>query len=206
MAQYGDRARESLLDAAEELFALHGIDAVSNRKITEHAGTANHSAIKYHFGGRDDMIAALLARGRDEVAARRAAIVDMLPDEPSLHDTIGAGVLPWVGYLESLPVPSWHARFYYQAMSLPSAEDSMRETIENSVLFDPGITRVPELADVPESVLVPRIRILAGLTLRLCAGYEADLEAGTAEGDWTSIGYFIVDAATGMLAAPVTRR
>ncbi|MGO3326689.1 TetR/AcrR family transcriptional regulator [Gordonia sp. (in: high G+C Gram-positive bacteria)] len=205
MAHHGDRARETLLDAAEELFALYGIDAVSNRKITEHAGTANHSAIAYHFGGREEMIEALLNRGRSDITARRTALLESLPERQSLHEMVGAGILPWIEYLDSLPVPSWRARFTHQAMSVPSIEESMRRTIENSVRFDAAMSSTPELADVPRSVLVPRTRILAALTLQLCAGYEADVEAGTAKGDWTSLGYFIVDAATGMLAAPVTQ-
>lgn len=49
MGSYGDRVRQALLDSAEELFAAHGIDAVSNRRIAEHAGNSNHSAVNYHF-------------------------------------------------------------------------------------------------------------------------------------------------------------
>ncbi|GAA4673678.1 TetR/AcrR family transcriptional regulator [Gordonia humi] len=204
MAQHGDRARETLLDAAEELFAEHGIDAVSNRRITEHAGTANHSAIKYHFGGRDEMIQALLARGREQITARREQILGELPDQPSLHDLVGAGVRPWIEYLDSLPVPGHRARFTYQAMFLPSVEEPLRVGIERSVQFDGQMGAIPELAHVPEPVLTARMRLIASLTLRLCASYETDVEAGTASGSWTAVGYFIIDAATGMLSAPVT--
>lgn len=58
MGSYGDRVRQALLDSAEELFAAHGIDAVSNRRIAEHAGNSNHSAVNYHFGSRDELIRA----------------------------------------------------------------------------------------------------------------------------------------------------
>ncbi|MEK8228766.1 helix-turn-helix domain-containing protein [Oerskovia sp. M15] len=75
MGQHSDRARETLLTSAEELFARYGIDAVSNRRITEHAGTANHSAIAYHFGGRDELLRALLDRHLEEMNRRRTALV-----------------------------------------------------------------------------------------------------------------------------------
>lgn len=204
MAQHGDRARESLLDAAEELFAVHGMDAVSNRRIAERAGTANHSAVKYHFGGRDEMVGALLGRSRDAVRSRRADVISSLPTDPTLHQVVASGVLPWVDYLADCPTPCWRARFTYQAMSLPSVESSLREGIEKSVLADGMLDGVAELAHVPHEVLIPRTRIVAGMVLGLCANYEAEVAEDTAVGGWTALGYFIVDAATGMLAAPVT--
>jgi AcrR family transcriptional regulator len=53
--------RESLLDAAEELFSEHGIQASSVRAITQHA-TANLAAVNYHFGSKDGLVRAVFAR------------------------------------------------------------------------------------------------------------------------------------------------
>src|SRR5690348_11356338 len=50
-----------ILDVAEELFAEHGLDRVSIRDITEAAGV-NIAAVNYHFGGKDDLIAAVFER------------------------------------------------------------------------------------------------------------------------------------------------
>ncbi|WP_280505436.1 TetR/AcrR family transcriptional regulator, partial [Nocardia farcinica] len=71
MARHGDQSRQALLDAAEELFATQGIDSVSNRRIAEFAGQANHSAVAYHFGGRDDLIRAIFDRHEQPVRGRR---------------------------------------------------------------------------------------------------------------------------------------
>lgn len=204
MGRYGDRARETLLDVAEEQFALHGIDAVSNRKITERAGTANHSAIAYHFGSRDGLIYALLARVHDDVIARRSTIAAGLPDSPTLRDLVHVGVRPWIDYLDSLPVPSYRARFTYQAMLLPSVAESLRADIDESLQPDSGPIGADGVSHVPAPVLRTRMRIVTGLTLGLSARYETELEAGTAEGNWASVGSFIADAVTGMLSAPVT--
>lgn len=53
--------RQRILDAAERLFAKHGIDAVSVRDITGAAG-ANLGAVNYHFGGKDKLVAAVFDR------------------------------------------------------------------------------------------------------------------------------------------------
>ena len=54
-------AREALLDAAERLFAEHGVAETSVRAITAAAG-ANVAAVNYYFGSREGLIEQLLAR------------------------------------------------------------------------------------------------------------------------------------------------
>ena len=105
MGQHSDKARESLLDAAEELFARYGIDAVSNRKITEHAGTANHSAITYHFGSREELLRALLSRHLEQMRKLREQRLAALGDAPELRDLIAYRFLPWIDLQAAQPVP-----------------------------------------------------------------------------------------------------
>src|SRR5438552_16240986 len=61
---------ERLLDVGEELFAVHGIDAVSTRTITGAAG-ANSAALHYHFGSKEGLVEAILRRRMTAVRARR---------------------------------------------------------------------------------------------------------------------------------------
>src|SRR4051794_26893710 len=62
MSTRGRATRERLLDAAEELYGRNGIDAVSLREIRIAAGQRNTGAMQYHFGDRDGLIEALIAR------------------------------------------------------------------------------------------------------------------------------------------------
>ncbi|MCY1296682.1 Bacterial regulatory protein, tetR family [compost metagenome] len=61
-ALLGAAARQ-MLDVAEVLFAERGIEAVSLREIVSESGQRNSSAVKYHFGTREDLILAVIARG-----------------------------------------------------------------------------------------------------------------------------------------------
>src|SRR4029453_4456009 len=65
-----------LIDAAEALFATHGIEGVSLREINRAAGARNASALQYHFGGRDGLLRAVLAKHHHAVEARRHAMLD----------------------------------------------------------------------------------------------------------------------------------
>ncbi len=73
-AESGDagesNARESLLDTAERLIAERGM-GVSLREIAAQAGQRNNSAVIYHFGNHDGLIAATLQRRMGEIDERR---------------------------------------------------------------------------------------------------------------------------------------
>ncbi len=53
--------KSRILDVAEELFAEQGLDRVSIREITE-AAKVNLAAVNYHFGGKEELIAAVFER------------------------------------------------------------------------------------------------------------------------------------------------
>lgn len=53
--------RQALLTAALKAFAEFGMNGVSLRSITAQAGQLNQSAVRYHFGDKEDLVAAVLA-------------------------------------------------------------------------------------------------------------------------------------------------
>ena len=69
-------ARPILVDAAEMLFAEHGIGAVSLREINRAAGAKNAVAVQYHFGDRAGILRAIAAKHFPAVDARRHAMLD----------------------------------------------------------------------------------------------------------------------------------
>ena len=206
MGQHGEKARETLLDAAEELFARDGIDAVSNRRIAEHAGTANHSAVAYHFGGRDELIRSLITRHLEDTNRRRAELASALPDDAGLQDLLACQILPWIEHLDALPVPSWRARFMHQIRSVPSMHGLLtRTTAANPVNEELARRTESIIGEIARPVLHGRSWILGNMVLDVCADYESRLQEGTEIPNWTAVGYFLIDACAGMLAAPVTR-
>ena len=76
-ARQGGDTRGRILDAAEALFACHGIDGTSMRLITSRAG-ANLAAVNYHFGGKDGLVRAVFQRRLAELNRRRLAALDAL--------------------------------------------------------------------------------------------------------------------------------
>ncbi len=70
--------RDALVDVAERLFARGGIHGVSVREVTLAADVRSKSAVQYHFGGRDGLVRAVLARRGETLRVRRAMFLEQL--------------------------------------------------------------------------------------------------------------------------------
>lgn len=109
-------AREQMLDAAEQLVALHGQDGASSRAITLAAGQRHNSAIAYHFGDRQGLMNAVWLRGSDAVdTLRRASTSTIGAASPTLGQLVDIYIEPLAAYLGSR-TPSYWARFNEEAL------------------------------------------------------------------------------------------
>jgi AcrR family transcriptional regulator len=70
-------AKLRLVEAAEELFAERGFEAVSVRDITKRAGM-NIASINYHFGSRDGLVAGVMIRYITPINDERLARIEAL--------------------------------------------------------------------------------------------------------------------------------
>jgi AcrR family transcriptional regulator len=86
MARDATVTRERLLRAGERLFAERGIDGVTVREINQLAGQRNSSALHYHFGSRDGLLAEIRARHREPIEERRIHMLDTLEREQRTDD------------------------------------------------------------------------------------------------------------------------
>lgn len=74
-AKHGPETRSRILDAAEELFLEHGLDATSMRMLTTTAGV-NLAAVNYHFGSKDSLIHEVFQRRLIALNQQRLAALD----------------------------------------------------------------------------------------------------------------------------------
>lgn len=89
----GPDTKDVILDAAEVLFAEYGYDATSLRDLTQEAGV-NLAAVNYHFGGKEQLATAVLARRIGPINAERHRRLDALPPRPAVADVVRAFVEP----------------------------------------------------------------------------------------------------------------
>jgi len=199
--------RDDLLLTAERLFALHGIDAVSLRRIGVEAGQRNVAAIQYHFGDKTALVQAIFDHRLDSVDARRREMLALLCAEGRKHDVhalIDALVRPLAE--QAARVGSHYARFLNrvcehagQSLVPLSAIAPVNSAVEIGHLV------IDELGALPEPFAAQRSE-LAG---RMIIAALAELEHRTAvfprtvpDADLYTLG--LVDAVVGLLTAPVS--
>ncbi|MFT4997831.1 MAG: AcrR family transcriptional regulator [Flavobacteriales bacterium] len=87
--------RERLLDVAERLFADKGVDNVSIRSINA-AAQLSPGILHYHFGNKDTLLEAIVARRMDEIMAHRYAMISNLSENttPTTNDVAAILVTP----------------------------------------------------------------------------------------------------------------
>jgi AcrR family transcriptional regulator len=134
----------ALLDAAEQLFGMTSVDAVSLRAVARAAGVAP-AALTHYFPDKPALIEAVLRRRADpvgqEVRARLSALVEA-EETPAVRDLVEAVVHPFVAVLNAEPVAglAWMKLF----TSLGLAEEPM---------WLRGVGRAPSIADLYAQVL-----------------------------------------------------
>ena len=104
--------RDLLLDAAARLYAERGIGNVSLAEIVRTAHQRNASAVHYHFGSRDEVLRALLARHVPVIAERRHRLLDEARAHPDgdVRSAVEAIVRPVTEFAQR----GWRERAYLQ--------------------------------------------------------------------------------------------
>jgi AcrR family transcriptional regulator len=206
-AEQARETREAILDAAERLFAEHGVGEVSNRQVSEAAGQGNNFAVGYHFGTKADLVREIVRR---HVAALEQRRLDMLADiegSPDLREWISCLVRPATGHLDSLGGVTWQARFMAQINTEPAlrqivieeavATPSMRGNLDGMCRLLPGL---------PEEVRRERAAMSRMLVVHVLAERERALHEGgtTTRPTWEATAVGLIDAIVGIWLAPVS--
>lgn len=199
--------QESILTAAERLFAEHGVNTVSNRQISEAAGQGNNTAVGYHFGTKTDLVRAIVHRHSERIEMIRRWMLHDIGDSTDLRDWVACLVRPSVDHLAELGAPTWYARFVAQVMTDPALRDVLIDeslTVPTLVATIDGLNRC--LPALPAQVRMERGDMARHLILQMSAERERALAEGafTPRATWRDTATGLIDAIVGLFLAPVT--
>jgi AcrR family transcriptional regulator len=154
--------RALLLDVAEQQFSERGVAAVSARSLTAAAGLAP-ATLRYHFGGKDGLVAAVLERRGVTLATRHHELLDRIvvaEDPPTPRSIVEAAIVPYLEILAADPVGGlrWIKVFASVVFSQdPIRAEAIAATPEIAVRFARLLRAA--LPDVPRPLLGRRVRI-----------------------------------------------
>ena len=201
--------REAILDAAERLFAEHGLDNVSHRQISAAAGQGNNAAVNYHFGTAADLLEAIVERHTAAVEQLRARQLAATEGSQDLRDWLDCLVRPTAQHLEGLGSPTWYARLSAQLATDPRRHALVVEQVMRSQVLSHIVQGLQAcLPELPEPVRVERSDMMRLLSVHVFAERESALAEGRppARASWSQCADGLIDALIGLWTAPVGRR
>ena len=197
-----EAARTALLDAAERLFALEGIAQVSDRRIAEAAGNTNHSAVRYYFTSRKGLLDALVTRHMSALEEPRRRLFQ---SSDSVLGDVRSLVMPAMAVLETLPQPTYRARFLGQVLHDPVLHQRMRQAGELALDAQRIRSSLTErLAHLDPVVVLARSNLIVRIVMTAASEVESRAEAEQQVPPWPDVGDFLCDAIAGMLTAPIS--
>jgi AcrR family transcriptional regulator len=206
--------KESLLDAAERLFALHGMQGVSLRTINAASGARNASAAHYHFQSRESLFKAVARRRMDKLSEERLELLKQVERDakggpPDLHAIVEAVTLPTFRMLlDDAGGSANYVRFLARAAADPTVRISELATESFNYVFMTALGMIHRaLPHVPMTVLTERIGF--GFDVGMLAPMRIDRTARRPDGsiDRDALEVFaarLVDYVVGALSSPVS--
>ncbi len=203
--------RARLIEAAEQLFADRGLDAVSLNEITKAAGQRNASALHYHFGGKEELVLAILEKHQPGIAARRHEMIDELEasGNVALHGLLSALVLPLASKLQDPEGGPHYVSLMAQLISKPGANILQLGARDATSGRDRLMRLIAGACPaIPEPVMRLRAIAVYGLLFHALADFDGLARAGAAgvatQQDTALFAHNLRDCLVAMLTAPVS--
>jgi AcrR family transcriptional regulator len=200
--------RERLKEVAIELFAKHGLEAVSVRDITGTANLKNAGSLNYYFRTKDELIRQITIEIMAAADAYWKTGIDRLlerSDSPSIRDLVRV-LVSWPASPErGGKVPST-GRFL--AMFVHGRRELLRDLMRQAGLtqYDRALSLVRKrMTKVSDAVARQRIVFFFWSSTAFLGAHEAALDSReSGSGLWraTDVIESFTDAMVGMLTAP----
>jgi AcrR family transcriptional regulator len=204
-----NETRTALITAGERLFARRGIAGPSIRELIAEAGVGNKSALQYHFGTREGLVGAILARHGETLRMRRGLAFEpvVLDDASSSVERLCEVVVgPYCEFLSD-----GESELCYLIISSEVLGDPTRRYEDLQVLFnDSLLPRIVELMldrlDLPDTLATERLVIGTSQVIAAVATRARQQLFSDDARDRTTLDVFVsnlIDMLLGAITAPV---
>ncbi|HEY1740826.1 MAG TPA: helix-turn-helix domain-containing protein [Acidimicrobiia bacterium] len=203
--------RDKLLDAATRLFAERGVENVSIAEIVREAEQRNTSAVHYHFGGRDDLLRAILEVHVPVIRARRLELLEAAQHTPP--DDVRSVAEAIVRPITELAQRGWRERAYLQIGSellhnLDRAPRDIKKLLHQTAGYEAMALLAERLPPLPPEIWAERSELLHPFIGRAAAD-RARLLDQRRRGERARLAderfvNNLIDMVVGAVSAPVT--
>ena len=151
--------RNKIIATAERLYADRGIEAVSLNEITREAEQKNKSALSYHFGDKDGLLQAIIAKHVGSVLEERTTLVAQLQSANNLTlETLTQSIV----YSLASKLDDDNGGRYYLSILAQLISANRYDLLWEEMDYMTGNEAVMDLyaeftADTPEELRMPRL-------------------------------------------------
>lgn len=203
MARSGEESRTALLDAAEQLFAVHGIETASLRDISIAAGQRNNSAAQYHFVDRAGLVAAVFTRRMNDINEHRLQMIADIDAQGVQRDVpalVAALMVPLIEYVTSHE--GWYGRFL-----LRTQFDQFAKLVKNPLPVSVPVIEITRrlseiLTELPPRIRRARIEQMMTHYIGVVADWEWARDQGSTRLSPTELVDDVLATCCGILLAP----
>jgi AcrR family transcriptional regulator len=198
----GPSAKQQLVLTAERLFAQYGLDGVPLRQIGAEAGMANKSAVQYHFGSKEKLIAAILLNRLEQLLRRRQLLQARIPCD-DLRRVVEAHQLPLLELAED--ENCYYLPFLEQLLRRHGSPVNPLEQLPavHGAAHQAYVDRVGRLiAHVPQPLRDHRIYEVSAMCVHACADRHRARVNGSVALPYAVHVSALLDGVVALLAAP----
>jgi len=158
----------AIIEAAESLFAEHGIEGVSLRQIGAAIGSANTSVVAYHFGDKASLLEAIFHYRLPDIDARRGELLEEARAAGRDTDVLSLLRALWLPLYEQVNPHGRHSYAGFLAALIRSDQGNSRTEVSDRYETS---NRLAELlaAAMPPS-LKPRFEARLNMTAVMITG------------------------------------
>lgn len=205
----GTETRERILDAAERLMAERGISGVSLNEINTAAGQRNTAALHYHFGGREQLVRAIMRRHGAWLRSRHDELYAALEGrEPGTRELVELIIVPVAEYLAAGPSARAAVRIWVSAIGRPEVAVEEIQGLVDATLTSAARVLIARMsADMPRELAVARLVTAAQAALHVLADRAVQEDAPENRRDALPLPLVaanLVDMTVAALTAPVS--
>jgi AcrR family transcriptional regulator len=193
-----------LVISAERLFAVHGIDGVSLRQIAADAGSANNSAVHYHFGSKQGLISAIFRHRLPQITSERRLLTAQC-DPDDLRSRFEAHFLPVLSMADA--ADNHYVSFVEQIQRMDHAAVAELlqlpdEGLQATEQFHRDLLRL--LEHLPEPIREVRINEAQALCIHAAADRDRAASSGAITVPFALWSNSLLDGIAGFLEAPAS--
>jgi AcrR family transcriptional regulator len=156
------RTQAKLISVAEGLFAERGIEGVSLSEINRVAEQGNNSALHYHFGSKDGLIAAIWEKHATRLSEPVEQSLSELPASPTPREVVAHMVRPLSTRLDDAEGGAAFLRIMAQAHANPTEHLFASVVHDTPQGWEPFEGLLREAApEMPEGARRRRIELLS---------------------------------------------